>query len=535
MESITLDASHPRIGPAPAAHARPAGGIIVLIGLALLPGGCEVFLSEKGSEGHACLPGERPCASGLICEAGVCQPGCRQDAECDDGDPCTDDVCSGGLCSNPPLADGIACDDGLYCTVADQCLAGVCTGGPRDCSNQAGVCQRGVCDEGQDRCSAENLPDGSGCDDGRWCTVDDACAGGQCGGAARDCSELDGVCHHGWCDEANLRCAVADDEDGAACDDGDPCTMDDACLSGQCHGIDKDSDGDGFLDATCGGVDCDDGDAAVHPFASENESAAGSCADGADNDCDGCTDMQDSGCGGPPALCWIAIPGGTFTMGSDAQIAELDEMPVHPVAVAAFDMNKTEVTVAQYRACVEDGGCSVPAHIDDEYCNYEDPDGDLHPVGCVDWQQAVEFCQWAGGRLPSEAEWEYAARSAGRDITYPWGDDAATCERAVMLDADDQNGCGAGWSLPVCSRPAGNTDQGLCDMAGNFWEWVQDYYHENYAGAPTDGSAWEWPATEHRVGRGGAFYNSALRLRASNRGFRTEARDHSYGFRCARP
>ena len=114
-------------------------------------------------------------------------------------------------------------------------------------------------------------------------------------------------------------------------------------------------------------------------------------------------------------------------------------------------------------------------------------------MNCLDWQQAVDFCAWAGGRLPSEAEWEYAARSGGPSSSYkyPWGNDAATCTYAVMDDGG--YGCGTGRTWSVCSKPAGNTSQGLCDMSGNVWEWVEDWYHGDYTGAPTDGSAWVSP------------------------------------------
>ena len=98
---------------------------------------------------------------------------------------------------------------------------------------------------------------------------------------------------------------------------------------------------------------------------------------------------------------------------------------------------------------------------------------------------------------------------------YPWGDAAATCERAVMADGGD--GCGKGATWPVCSKPAGNTAQGVCDMAGNVWEWVQDTYHDSYTDAPADGRAWE-AGGSNRVYRGGSWWNGATWTRAAYRG-----------------
>ncbi len=163
-----------------------------------------------------------------------------------------------------------------------------------------------------------------------------------------------------------------------------------------------------------------------------------------------------------------------------------------------------------------------------------------HPVNCVTWRQAKKYCAWAGGRLPSEAEWEYAARSGGQDITYPWGNETATCDYAVMDDGGI--GCGTDSTMAVCSKPAGNTAQGLCEMAGNVWEWVEDYWHYGYDGAPTDGTAWvnDPPrTTSARVERGGTFYDHADDLRAASRYAIDTGRFSSFsfrydlGFRCA--
>ena len=127
------------------------------------------------------------------------------------------------------------------------------------------------------------------------------------------------------------------------------------------------------------------------------------------------------------------------------------------------------------------------------------------------WAQAKSFSEWVGGRLPSEAEYEYAARSAGEPIKYPWGDDAPRWDTAVYYDP------GTIGPNHVCSKPAGNTKQGLCDMAGNVWQWTQDVWHDNYEGAPGDAKAWEEGAGSRRVVRGGSWNDHASYLRAARR------------------
>ncbi|OQC43029.1 MAG: Serine/threonine-protein kinase pkn1 [Deltaproteobacteria bacterium ADurb.Bin058] len=230
---------------------------------------------------------------------------------------------------------------------------------------------------------------------------------------------------------------------------------------------------------------------------------------------------------------WVRIPGGSFNMGSNDGDSYDNEKPVHRVTVRTFEMTKTQVTVEQYKACVDAGACTAPDT--GGSCNWGQSDRGKHPINCVDWHQAQAYAKWAGGRLPSEAEWEYAARSGGRDWKYPWGNENATCERAVMDDGSG-NGCGRGnTTWPVCSKPKGNTTHGLCDMAGNVWEWVQDWYHDSYKGAPTDGSAWEKPTGSSRVYRGGSWSDDARIVRAADRhGDDPRARDDYLGFRLAK-
>lgn len=228
---------------------------------------------------------------------------------------------------------------------------------------------------------------------------------------------------------------------------------------------------------------------------------------------------------------WVSIPGGTFDMGSAS--GDVDEKPVHAVSVPSFEMMRTEVTVEQYQECFDAGGCSEPWS--DEFQGNWGAERTAAPVDFVDWQQAVDFCAWAGGRLPSEAEWEYAARSRGQDVEYPWGDAEATCDYAVMDDDTHTDGCDHSPSWDVCSRTAGNTDQGLCDIAGNVNEWVQDLYQWDFAGAPDDGSAWEDASVAGRVLRGGGFVNDADDVRATRRDYLLPfTYDDETGFRCAR-
>jgi formylglycine-generating enzyme required for sulfatase activity len=246
----------------------------------------------------------------------------------------------------------------------------------------------------------------------------------------------------------------------------------------------------------------------------------------------GCDDAK----GDTPSkvLDMIAIKGGTFDMGSAEGL--YNEQPVHPVTVPDFRMMRKEVSVEQFEVCVNGGGC-IQTHWltkgDDEACNFGYPDRQAHPMNCIDWPGARQFCRWSGARLPSEAEWEFAARSSGKALDYPWGNEEATCRLAVM--DDDGPGCGESRTWPACGKPSGNTADGLCDMAGNVAEWIEDRYHEDYADAPRNGSAWTEGTEEDRVRRGGTWVDErASALRAWNRTRSTPTdRDPEAGFRCA--
>lgn len=227
---------------------------------------------------------------------------------------------------------------------------------------------------------------------------------------------------------------------------------------------------------------------------------------------------------------WVTIPGGTFNMGSTET---RDEKPIHAVKVRTFQIAKAPVTRRQYQLCVQQGKCTEPS------CHWPPSGGEEDlPVVCVNWNQAKQFSNWTGGRLPSEAEWEYAARSGGKEWKYPWGSGEPSCTRAVIV------GCGNSAARPICSKPDGNTKQGLCDMGGNVWQWTEDLYYDSYNGAPIDGSARGGQSTFNiglaadsrpRSFRGGSWKYGEMRTRAASRSFSHQFyQNNDLGFRPAR-
>ena len=236
----------------------------------------------------------------------------------------------------------------------------------------------------------------------------------------------------------------------------------------------------------------------------------------------------------------VRIPAGRFQMG-DAYERR------HDVVLSEYCIDRTEVTVKAYEACVTAKECSVPDRTADLYCELGGRAD--HPVTCIDWSQAEQYCRWAQKRLPTEAEWEYAARGDDGRV-YPWGSQAPaaelanTCDRecvamakrerkqrwTAMYDASD----GWGATAPVGSFPAGASPFGVLDLAGNVWEWTADWYGAYPSGARTNPLGMR--AGTKRVFRGGAWnVRSVELLRAPYRNAGTPTmRDFDLGFRCAR-
>jgi formylglycine-generating enzyme required for sulfatase activity len=253
----------------------------------------------------------------------------------------------------------------------------------------------------------------------------------------------------------------------------------------------------------------------------------------------------------------VFIPQGTFLQGSSEE--EIDqafeecqafykdcireyfesEYPQHEVHLDSYWMDQTEVTIEMYKQCVSDGNCSPPVpRAYYEYSRYlDDPSHAEFPVIYVSWQQAQDYCTWAGRRLPTESEWEMAARSPNRWI-YPWGN---TSVRGELLNYRDINFAGILIDLsaddgykrlaPVGSYPEGASLYGVMDLAGNVEEWVSDWYDVFPGGNPDVSDDY---GQSVRVIRGGSWVSFFSELRSSYRMFADpDARGGTLGFRCA--
>ena len=199
---------------------------------------------------------------------------------------------------------------------------------------------------------------------------------------------------------------------------------------------------------------------------------------------------------------------------------------------AGIDFSKSEITVDQYRACVDADKCTEPEKSGKSNiwkCNWGSSDRDNHPINCVTWNQAVGFCEWAGGRIPTDAEWYDEASNNGLRRTYPWTmrpafliDEDDLCDYTVWGDQYTNCGCGRGSTWPVCSKVKGNSVSGLCDMSGNVWEWAPSW---------NDGGTYE------RSLRGGSWRTSQPEyLSVSEHGWENpdSSINTNIGFRCGR-
>ena len=249
----------------------------------------------------------------------------------------------------------------------------------------------------------------------------------------------------------------------------------------------------------------------------------------------------------------VLIPAGSFQMGSEAEEARDNEQPVHTVHLEAFYMDVYEVTNAQFKAFVDANPEWQKDNIEDRFHNgdyLEDWAGNNYPAGKADhpvvfvsWYAAMAYAEWAGKRLPTEAEWEYAARGGLAGKKYPWGDAEPTLADANFHDFDDIVGDVVGDTTPVGQYPANG--YGLYDMAGNVFEWCLDAYDADFyavsddsrnpiAGGEVDNFK-TIPTDSWRVLRGGSWPGVARFLRVADRfRYSPTLADSGGGFRCAR-
>ena len=412
---------------------------------------------------------------------------------------------------------------------------------------------------------------------------DAPCAGGQTTGCDDNCA---------WAANAD-QADMDGDGQGDACDpdddgdlDPDPidCQPLDASVSQyaaeSCDGADNDCDGstdEGFADADADGdADCVDWDDDGDGVADLGDNCPGLAnADQADADGDGVGDACDLSCGGawcpdlagyqaacnPQGYCayanldvagwrahdrWVWMPPGPFPMGGpDEEGGPGGEHPVHTVTFASgFFVLETEISTLAYEACEAADACPAPAvgTWDNGWGVNRSTNGRAdHPQNGLTWQDAQDFCAWitpdGGGRLPTEAEWEYAATGATHHV-YPWGDTPApTCANDTANFKEVSDGCGTSGTFVMGAKSAGQSVTGLFDLSGNVWEWVQDCWHADYTNAPEDGSAWTASCTNTKaVIRGGALNSNASSMRAA---YRTSLQKHyhyaSVGGRCVWP
>jgi formylglycine-generating enzyme required for sulfatase activity len=229
----------------------------------------------------------------------------------------------------------------------------------------------------------------------------------------------------------------------------------------------------------------------------------------------------------------VYIPAGEFLMGASAADTQAidDQFPQRTVTLDGFWIDQHEVTNAQYALCVAAGACSAPQVLGSETREvyYDDPGYADYPVVLISWYQADTYCEWVEGGLPTEAQWEKAARGTDGRI-YPWGDEKPVVDQLNYAHV-------VGDTSEVCHYPSGATLYGLCDMAGNVWEYASDWYAADYYdGGPAENPL--GPTTgDSKVIRGGSCFTDMYLVSTTARNSSNPNIGYydDLGFRCVRP
>ena len=500
--------------------------IYLVISLLLL-GGCQLEFGLPDGLVVTCSEDE-PCSAGLICS--------QQHQVCVDKEP----ICGNGKVEFPEL-----CDDGFQ-DDCGSCNAGCNGPGTASVCGDKEVCPEfEICDDGyEDNCGTCNSNctgngEGAVCGDGVVCPELEYCDDGfktQCGSCNADCT--------GW-------------GEGSVCGDGFQCEETEGCDDGN-----TETETCGYGNISC--LLCDEG--------CELITVEGSyCGDGLVQPGEVCDPLgPEQNCGAISAVflghttvgclsdcsAWdtsycspdiddetkmVSVAADLFRGCNTVEDGNCfsDEYPYCQLRLSAFHIDTHEVTTGEYRACVQAGGClDTNLAFDPSFCNYAYTGRDDHPINCVDYAQARAYCLLAGKELPTEAQWEKAARGPNGGI-YPWGNNPVpSCTHAVMNNGA-LTGCGEGSTSPVGSRPLGISPYGALDMSGNVYEWTQDWWSDAYYTSAPESDPMGPSNIDgdliYRVLRGGSWSNSdPAKFRSSSRFVNSPtARSFNLGFRCA--
>lgn len=553
--------------------------------------------NNAGTAGAFCSSGDVKCLTDANCDdsddytkdtctnAGTVQSACSNvplscltNADCDDSNDYTLDACNNpGTTSSSCSNDDIVCLTNTDCDDSNDYTADTCANAGTTsavCGYQDIAClTNSDCDDSNDY-TADTCSDAgtalaacgyqdivclsvSDCDDSNAYTEDSCDNAGTTQSACSyqdivcitnvDCDDSDSytvdTCGNGGTTQSACSYETITCFDAVDCDDSNAYTKD-TCNNG------------GTISSTCtyqdivclSNIDCDDSNAYTEDSCLKAGTTQAACtyqdiACLSDADCDdnsnGTTDKCENA-GTTSSACysnldneWVNIVAGEFTMGCTGCYD--DEQPAHTVHLPSYDIQKYEVTNAQYADCVAAGTCQAPVSTSSSSAAsyYGNHAYDDYPVIYVDWSRANSYCTWLGARLPTEAEWEKAAKGPSPEQKeYPWGDTAPTCS--------DTNGAISGAACTgdtavVGSYAAGASYYGIMDMSGNVGEWVNDWYNPvYYISSPYNDPQGGDGSTSVKLIRGGGWNGDEISLRLLTRSVNLPtASNSSTGFRCA--